>query len=118
MPTVHFRYSASLSFGHRTDFETRLAKVIAEQMDSMDDNGQQVTHTPSQIHFPVFDMMTGVNHDLVEMDITGYDWPNRLLDMEDRLKRITAWVRDDLDLGPYTVSAEFIPIPIGCWARS
>ena len=121
MPDVHFRYSPRLRavIADGKSFQADLAGVVAGEMDCLDDEGNLITHDPkTHIKFPVFEVFTGAFTDLVGMDILAYDYPNRLVDMPRRLKRITAWVRDELDLGPNTVSANFIPIPVGGWVKS
>jgi len=124
VPDVHFWYSQSL-FQDTPHYliKRELQATVATYMDCFDEEGNWIEHDPhSQIDiltFATFD--SGCTKDAV-IQISAYDWPDRMLNIGERLKHIAEDVAELLPDERAPVAASFQPIPRGeypqgCWVK-
>ena len=99
-----------------------LAKKVAQEMDCLDDDGNQITHDwETQIAIPVFEPITGRSWRSLLIVISAYDWPDRMANINKRCERVGIRMRSLWGLGKDQVSVSFDPLPRGstpeggCW---
>lgn len=118
MPDVLFGYDEGLVTEGRFHFELRPSKVrqrirpiVAKQMDCLNDDGQHIVHLPEQIKFVTFGPLPDRDSKLIVMHVMAYDWPDRMRNIDERLKVIGFFVQQLLKLPQGAVDASFIPLP-------
>lgn len=124
MPDVHFWYSASL-FQDTPEYKTKteLQRIVAKHMDCFNDEGTWVAHDPdTQIDVLTFVAIdSGCSKDAV-IQVSAYDWPNRMENIGERLKNIALEVAELLPAEQGDIVASFLPLPRGnypqgCWVK-
>jgi hypothetical protein len=124
MPDVHFWHSQSL-FQNTPGYQIKkkLQEIVAKHMDCFDDDGNWIQHDPyTQIDILTFAAVeSGCTKDAV-IQITAYDWPDRMRNIGERLRNIAEDVAKLLPAERGPVAASFHPIPRGeypqgCWVK-
>lgn len=116
MPDLKIHHSGELfvDAGDKTSFMNDAAAVVAHALDCSNYDGEGIGLLPE--HIDVFlvphrsDDVTIGAHLVVE--IIGYDYPDRMHNIRERLTTIKQGIRDITGLG---VSVSFIAIGEGCW---
>ena len=118
MPDVAFFYEDKLvedglfPYGKKPEeLRERLKPEITKQMDCRDASGRFIVHTPEQITFVSFEPLPDSGDKMVVMQIFAYDWPDRMRNIDKRLKEIGFKIQALLALPAHTVDISFIPIP-------
>lgn len=124
MPDVHFWHSQSL-FQNTPEYQTKkkLQRIVAKHMDCFDDDGTWIEHDPeTQIDVLTFAAIdSGCTKDAV-IQVSAYDWPDRMRNIGERLKNIGLDIATLLPAARGDIAASFLPIPRGeypqgCWVK-
>lgn len=117
MPDIDFFYDAGLIDEGRfigglapADLRNRLRPIIAQRLDCLDDDGNTIVHQPHQIVFTSFAALPDTGEKLVVARIYGYDWPDRMRNIDKRMASIGKYIRKRLKLPENTVDVSFVKI--------
>lgn len=120
MPDVAFFYEAKLVEDGLFPREKTPSKLrgqlkprIAAQLDCEDEAGHPIVHLPEQIVFVTFAPLPDGGDKMVIMQIFCYDWPDRMRNVDKRMKKIGETARRLLALPPGTVDVSFVKIHRG-----
>lgn len=119
MPDVHFWHSFSLFQGlPEYRIKNQLSEIVASEMNCLDDAGNWIEHDPysdiNVLTFAAFD--SGCTKDVI-IRIEAYDWPNRMINIKERLENIALAIAEMLPATRAPVAASFLPLPRGCWVE-
>jgi hypothetical protein len=90
------------------DFKRFLKDVVARSMDCKDDEGELIVHTTRQIKILHFEPYADPDFtDWMVLIIEAYDWPDRMLNIDERLGAIVEEVGAVLRTPADTVAASF-----------
>lgn len=125
MPDVKVRHPRGMldATGVKEIFKREAQLAVAAALACYDYNSEPVNMGPDDVDIELIpynpdDVTAGVP---VRVEVMGYNYPSRMIDIETRLARIkealNRMVRQFLEVGKDlpTVSVSFIPMPDGCW---
>jgi len=109
----------------RKAFPVNLAHAVAKALKCADSNGEPSIIDYTDIDVYVMSYKSGevsIYGPPVLITIVGYDYPERMANIKDRLTTIQKWVTGFLTNAAYfkadgapLATVSFIPIPEGCW---
>jgi hypothetical protein len=128
MPDVKFRVPSGLSLA-RTSWQhyvLEIQEVVARNLSCRDYLGSESPIDPDGIDVftTPYDEDSARLGAVFFLEITGYDYPDRMATIQDRLQAICSALSISLPRlvkpgeGIKIVSAMYYPIPEGCWASS
>ncbi len=122
MPDVRVDYDPSVFLAGaawEADLRSEIAHFVARELSCLDDDGGKVEMNGVE-HIDIFMRPFGESVHSTTADviitITGYDYADRMRDIDERLKRIGIAVKGTMrsPVGK-RVSLMFVPIPAKCW---
>lgn len=118
MPDVHVMHNVGQlvqSPKYVGELRDCISAAVAEELNCTGSDGamMQMTADAVDIFLHAADSCDRMGSDLV-ITITAYDLPDRMKNIEYRLKQIKGRIEEDFP-GIHKIAIQYIPIPNGCW---
>jgi hypothetical protein len=123
MPDVKMWRDPSIQIEDKEAFLDKLREEVAVDMSCyvfQNGNPEPVLYVldNDEVDITVFDVISGKSKSLVIIEVSAYAFEGRMINIEDRLKDIAAFVRDYFGLPDDSVSISFAETAERCWTKA